>query len=45
LYSTSFYDEERFWSLYNGPAYQRLKEQYDPGGRLLNLYDKCVGAR
>jgi FAD/FMN-containing dehydrogenase len=45
LYSTAFYDEDRFWATYNGPAYRKLKERYDPGGRLLDLYDKCVGAR
>jgi FAD/FMN-containing dehydrogenase len=45
LYSTSFYDQERFWRLYNGPAYQELKRAYDPEGRLLDLYAKCVQAR
>jgi FAD/FMN-containing dehydrogenase len=43
LYSTAFYDEARFWELYNGPVYRRLKERYDPSGRLLDLYAKCVG--
>ncbi len=42
LYSTAFYDPDTFWRLYNGPAYRRLKERYDPQGRLLDLYDKCV---
>jgi FAD/FMN-containing dehydrogenase len=42
LYSTSFYTEEEFWAHYNGPAYTRLKQAYDPGGRLAGLYDKCV---
>jgi FAD/FMN-containing dehydrogenase len=45
LYSTSFYDEERFWELYNGPYYRRLKDRYDPDGRLHDLYAKCVRAR
>jgi FAD/FMN-containing dehydrogenase len=45
LYSTSFYDEDRFWSLYNGPVYRDLKARYDPEGRLLDLYAKCVQAR
>jgi FAD/FMN-containing dehydrogenase len=44
LYSTSFYDEERFWQLYNGPAYRALKARYDPESRLLDLYAKCVRA-
>ena len=42
LYSTAFYDQDRFWDLYNGPAYKDLKQRYDPAGRLLDLYDKCV---
>jgi FAD/FMN-containing dehydrogenase len=45
LYSTAFYDEERFWQLYNGPAYRALKGRYDPGNRLLDLYAKCVRGR
>jgi len=43
LYSTSYYDEDEFWRLYGGAAYERLKKTYDPDGRLLDLYDKCVG--
>ncbi len=42
LYSTAYYPEQRFWELYNGPAYQALKQRYDPAGRLLDLYSKCV---
>jgi FAD/FMN-containing dehydrogenase len=42
LYSDSFYDEERFWRLYNGPAYRALKARYDPAGRFPDLYRKCV---
>jgi FAD/FMN-containing dehydrogenase len=45
LYSTSFYTEDDFWRLYNGPAFAALKQSYDPQGRLLNLYAKCVGRR
>ena len=45
LYSTSLYDEERFWELYGGSTYRTLKDRYDPRGRLLDLYDKCVKAR
>ncbi|EID53409.1 FAD/FMN-dependent dehydrogenase [Saccharomonospora xinjiangensis XJ-54] len=44
LYSESFYDERTFWRLYNGTTYERLKRRYDPKGRLLDLYAKCVGA-
>jgi FAD/FMN-containing dehydrogenase len=45
LYSTSFYPREEFWRLYNGPAYADLKHEYDPDGRLADLYDKCVGGQ
>jgi FAD/FMN-containing dehydrogenase len=45
LYSTVFYQEDRFWELYNGPAYRDLKQRYDPAGRLLDLYAKCVRNR
>ena len=45
LYSTAFYDRGRFWELYNGPVYERLKDRYDPESRLHDLYDKCVSAR
>ncbi|WP_225878236.1 FAD-binding oxidoreductase [Spongiactinospora rosea] len=45
LYSTSFYPRDEFWRLYNGDAYWPVKRAYDPGGRLLDLYDKCVRGR
>jgi FAD/FMN-containing dehydrogenase len=45
LYSTSFYSEEEFRRRYNGAAYDKLKDDYDSGGRLLGLYDKCVRGR
>lgn len=45
LYSTAFYAEDEFWSLYNGPAYQALKKRYDADARLLDLYDKTVRSR
>ena len=45
LYSSAFYSEDRFWQLYNGPAYRVLKDRYDPDGRLLDLYAKCVQSR
>jgi FAD/FMN-containing dehydrogenase len=44
LYSESYYDEDEFWRLYNRPAYERLKDRYDPEQRLPTLYDKCVRA-
>jgi FAD/FMN-containing dehydrogenase len=42
LYSTSFYSEDEFWQHYNGTAYAALKREYDGGGRLAGLYEKCV---
>ena len=42
LYSTSFYSPEEFWARYNGSEYAQLKRTYDAGGRLADLYDKCV---
>ena len=45
LYSTSYYPREEFWRLYNGDAYWPVKRAYDPGSRLLDLYDKCVRGR
>jgi FAD/FMN-containing dehydrogenase len=42
LYSTSFYERDEFWRLYNGSAYAALKETYDGERRLLDLYEKCV---
>ncbi|MFN2517842.1 MAG: FAD-binding protein [Jatrophihabitantaceae bacterium] len=45
LYSTAYYDEEEFWATYNGTAYDRLKKEYDPDGRLLDLYAKTVQRR
>ncbi|MGI8528942.1 MAG: FAD-binding oxidoreductase [Geodermatophilaceae bacterium] len=45
LYSTSSYPEEEFWHLYNGPAYRKLKDRYDAGGRLLDLFSKTVRGR
>ncbi len=42
LYSDAYYDEDRFWELYNGDTYRELKRRYDPEGRLKDLYQKCV---
>jgi FAD/FMN-containing dehydrogenase len=45
LYSTAFYERERFWQIYNGAAYDVLKKTYDPDSRLLDLYAKVVERR
>ncbi len=42
LYSTSYYDKETFWSLYNRPRFDELKKLYDPEGSFPGLYAKCV---
>ncbi|WP_240917923.1 hypothetical protein [Phycicoccus sp. HDW14] len=42
LYSEAFYDEETFWRHYGGADYPALKERYDPGHRLPDLYAKAV---
>jgi FAD/FMN-containing dehydrogenase len=42
LYSTSYYERDEFWRIYNGPAYGALKHAYDGDHRLLDLYQKCV---
>jgi len=45
LYSTSFYSREEFAATYGGAVYEVLKKTYDPDGRLLDLYAKCVERR
>ncbi len=45
LYSTVHYTEDEFWERYNGAVYRQLKQRYDAGGRLPDLYDKCVRDR
>jgi FAD/FMN-containing dehydrogenase len=45
LYSDAYYDETDFWNKYGGNAYRRVKDRYDPSGRLLDLYAKAVGRR
>ena len=42
LYSTAFYDRETFRSIYGGDEYDRLKDLYDPEGRLRGMYEKVV---
>ncbi len=42
LYSDVFYDEETFDDMYGGKAYHAVKEDYDPGHRLTDFYQKVV---
>jgi len=42
LYSSAWYDEAEFWSIYNRPRYTQLKQTYDPHGIFPDLYSKCV---
>ena len=43
LYSTSCYDRDTFWSLFDKQRYDELKRAYDPYGLFADLYTKCVG--
>jgi len=45
LYSTSYYDEETFWGLYDKARYLELKRTYDPDSLFPDLYAKCVGRK
>ena len=45
LYSTSYYEPDEFWAIYNGDTYAELKQRYDPESRLLDLFAKCVTGR
>ena len=42
LYSSAWYDEAEFWSIYDQPRYTQLKRTYDPQGVFPDLYAKCV---
>ena len=43
LYSTAFYDRGEFARLYGGTTYERLRGDYDPQGRLPDMWTKTVG--
>ena len=43
LYSRSTFDEAAFWSMFDRPAYDALRYEYDPTGRFPGLYEKAVG--
>lgn len=42
LYSDSYFTPEQFWEIYNKPAYDILKQKYDPDSKLRDIYRKCV---
>ena len=42
LYSSTFLDRTEFDARFNGEAYRRLKEKYDPDGNAPELYDKVA---
>jgi hypothetical protein len=42
LYSTSYYDKQTFWSMYDHKRYEKLKNAYDPDRLFPDLYAKCV---
>ncbi len=42
LYSDSYFTPREFAQAYGLSDYQALKDKYDPAGRLLGLYEKCV---
>ena len=42
LYSSAYYTPEEFAGLYGGPSYASARAQYDPEGRLTDLYRKVV---
>jgi FAD/FMN-containing dehydrogenase len=42
LYSSAWYDEAEFWSIYDQSRYAQLKQTYDPRGIFPDLYSKCV---
>lgn len=41
LYSTCYYTEKEFWSIYNQKVYDSLKAKYDAKQAFLSLYEKC----
>lgn len=42
LYSDSYFTPEEFSQAYAMQQYEALKTRYDPAGRMLGLYQKCV---
>jgi FAD/FMN-containing dehydrogenase len=42
LYSTSYYDRETFWRMFDKGRYDELRSAYDPEGLFRDLYAKCV---
>ena len=45
LYSDAYYDRATFDRLYDGDNLTRVRQHYDPGNRLTELYEKAVRRR
>ncbi|MDH3690132.1 MAG: FAD-binding oxidoreductase [Gammaproteobacteria bacterium] len=42
LYSDAYFTSEEFWNIYDKRSFEKLKSRYDPTGRFVDLYQKCV---
>lgn len=42
LYSAAYWSEQEFYKLYNGEFYKKMKERYDPNGRLRGWYERLT---
>jgi FAD/FMN-containing dehydrogenase len=42
LYSESFYERDKFYQIYNGKKYFKLKKKYDPNNNFSDIYERCV---
>jgi len=45
LYSSSYYTEAEFWTIFDKAHLDKLKRQYDPRGVLRDLYQTCVASK
>jgi len=42
LYSAAYFSEETFYREYNGDLYKKLKQKYDPNGRVRGWYERLT---
>lgn len=40
LCNMNYYDEKSFWNIYDKKKYDEIKNKYDKGNKLLNIYEK-----